>query len=293
MSDYEQLSGQLYDLYGDTAQQVYKRYVKHDPLAVPGNNYWEHVRIFMDELHAILYDKDHKLSIMSIRPESYFILTNMCVGRSFTVADLISINSKDISYSNISYDIAYEVLPGYITYRRQTPKHTHHTHELGVVAPDRPTPQVATSVMQPMYPQMHPMYPQMYMHPQIYPQMHPHMYNPYMPYHYKPALPPHSHSYSLQQTQTPSPEVRPNRPGTPATDKLRPKIIVKPVCIRRGDPKVASSVYVISDEDNVPADFYSVYCSNGVVSTNDTSTEHHVPYILPVMNRPPPPVPSQ
>jgi hypothetical protein len=282
MSGYDQLEQQLCSVYGSTAQEVYKRYVKHDPLVLPSTHYWAHVRTFMDEIHNILYDKDGKWSIMTVRPESYFLLTNMCVGRSFTVAELITINIKDITYSNISYDIAYEVLPGYITYRRQTPRHTHHGSDArSYIEPAMVTEQTVKHTLLPPHGYLQPMhpYPPVYHYPPVYPYQHPmHHYPPVYPYQ--------------QPIHQPAPEpTKENRPSTPRSELPRPKIIVKPVCIRKGDPKVASSIHVISDEDNIPVDFYSVYYSKNATSiVNDTSTEHHVPYILPIMNRPPPPV---
>jgi len=48
---------------------------------------------------------------------------------------------------------------------------------------------------------------------------------------------------------------------------------------------------VLSDSDNVPLNFYAVYCSARISRVNNTADaeQHHVPRIFPVPNRPPPP----
>ena len=129
---FQHLAHDLCQVYGHIANDIFLSYTNINPLRfkdnVSADSYWENVRIFLDEMHKILYTKEHKLSISSIRTEAYYFLCKMCIDRSFSVKELIDIrNVRSVKYNkDIANDISHISLPSYITYLRQIPSHQHH-----------------------------------------------------------------------------------------------------------------------------------------------------------------------
>jgi hypothetical protein len=266
---FSQLAAELEHVYGCNAASVFVIYTKHNPLKFTNEQaeqYWEHTRRFLDHLHAVLYAKDHQLSLHVIKPESYFFLTKICIDHAFTVTELINIrNDREQKYSkNMANDIAHHILPPYLTYRRQT-LNCSFGGASGWTGPGIVSQQaMATAMYMPMPMPMH--YPYL---PQTTPMPTP------MP--------------------MPTPRVNPFPPPSIAepVKRIRPYIRRKPTCIRKGEERTAMTegltMPLPTDTDEVPLNFYSVYCSDRANKVNNTAEEHHVPQIFPVPNRPPPP----
>ena len=107
---FEQLAHELENVYGLIANSVYSAYELHNPLKLDTEQfiqYWETTRAFLENLHSVLYHKEHQLSIYSIKPESYYFLVKMCIDRSFTLSQLIDIRND--SDNKKAKDLANEI----------------------------------------------------------------------------------------------------------------------------------------------------------------------------------------
>ena len=294
-----QLAAELEKVYGCNAMSVFSVYVKHDPLKLKPNvdQYWEHTRRFLENLHSVLYAPDHKLSLNNITPESYYFLTKTCIDHAFSVTELINVrNDREKKYAkDMANDIAHYILPPYLTYRRQTLECkftgsngpnpiSEQAKLLALPMPLPPMPFYPSMPMQmpmPFYPSMPmqlpmPFYPSMPMQMPIQPQ-------------FQPLQPLASQFQPLQ----PQPQPQPPQP------KPKPIVKRKPVCTRIGKVRESTNQDLVMPEpeemvDNVPLNFYNVYCSELANRINSAAEQHHVnvhvPQIFPVSNRPPPPV---
>jgi len=286
---YAQLAADLEHVYGCNAASVFSVYINHNPLSFTteqAEQYWEHTRRFLEHLHNVLYAKDHQLSLHSIKPESYFFLTKICLDHAFTVPELINIrnNRESKVAKDMANDIAHDILPPYLTYRRQTLNCSFDAPQNGpglVIRPPMPW-------MQPQMPWMQPQMQMPWMQPQMQmPWMQPQMQMPWM----QPQM-----QMPWMQIQTPKPACttisKPSGSGD-AIKKPKPLIIRKPKCVRTGEEKQPVenelNMPTPSDSDEVPLNFYNVYCSDRANKVNNTAEQHHIPQIFPVPNRPPPP----
>lgn len=272
---FSQLAAELKQVYGYNATAVCSVYVKHNPLKYGSDQlekYWEHTRKFLENLHMVLYAKDHQMSLHNIKPESYFFLTKICIDHAFTVTELIDIrNDREQKYAkDMANDIAHHILPPYLTYRRQinyspVPNNTGPGYiQMAPMPGGWPMPM-------PM-----PMMPQMPGWPMPMPMM------PQMPGWPMPG-------WSMPQFQPCMQEPAP----VPAPRKVKPIVKKKPTCVRKGEVKVSENLIMpvpADGTDNVPLNFYSVYCSERANIINNSADEHHVPLIFPVPNFPPPPL---
>ena len=290
------LAAELEQIYGCNAISVYSVYVKHDPLKIKPNvdQYWEHTRRFLENLHSVLYSPGHQMSLQSIAPESYYFLTKICIDHAFSVTELINVrNDREQKYAkDMANDIAHFILPPYLTYRRQT-LDCKFTSNNG----PQPVSEQAKLHAMPM-PMPMPMYPgmQMPMYPGMQMPMYPGMQMPFQGYP-RPMFPrPAPLTGAPAPAPTPAPAPVPAPAPAPATiPKSKPVIKRKPVCTRTGNIRENNSsdlVMPVPDEnaDSVPLNFYNVYCSDLTNRINSTAEQHHVPQVLPVSNRPPPPI---
>jgi hypothetical protein len=285
------LATELTQVYGYTADAIYNVYVKHNPLKYGTDKleqYWEHTRKFMEDLHRVLYDKTHQLSLHQIRPESYYFLIKTCIDHAFSITELISIrNDREKKYAkDMANDIAHNIIPPYLTYRKQTINCN--ITGSGVV----PGP----VALPPGVPPMPPMPPQQFMPFQMPMPFHPfpmqQMYMPPtmpMPMPMQMPFPPFPPFPPMQMPMMPMPMQQPTQPA-----KIRPVVKQKPVCIRNSEEKAQATEGLVmplpSDDDNIPLNFYSVYCTELANRIKNPSDEHNIPQILPVPNRPPPPL---
>ena len=290
---FSQLATELEQVYGCNAASVFSIYVKHNPLKCTDQltmeQYWEHTRRFLEQLHIVLYTKEHQLSLHNIKPESYFFLTKTCIDHSFTVTELINIrNDREHKYSkDIANEIAHHILPPYLTYRRQTINCSFDGSSIG-----------PGSISQSAYMHASPM-------PFNPSQMHasPMPFNPsQMPVQMPPfssmQMPFSSMQMPFSSMQMPFSSMQMPYPSQcsmiqPAT-RIKPTIKRKPTCIRKGEERSISDGHSLtmpplSDCDNIPLNFYNVYCSEHANNVNASEDTHHVPQIFPVSNRPPPP----
>lgn len=293
---FSQLAAELKQVYGCNAASVFSIYAKHNPLKYnvgEMEKYWEHTRRFLEHLHVVLYAKDHQLSLHKIKPESYFFLTKICIDHAFTVTELIDVrNDREAKYSkDMANEIAHHVLPPYLTYRRQTLNCSFDSPPTGpgLISPNAIPPQIPS--MPSMYPQTIPM-PQFHPQTMPMPQFHPQMMPIQVPWQQAP-IPQMTDPYTAMVTASASTMASTDTPRP--LKRIRPTIVRrKPFCVRKGDEKESVSeslsMPTISDTDNVPLNFYSVYCSERANKINNTAETHHVPQIFPVPNRPPPPV---
>lgn len=281
-----QLATELEQVYGCNAVSVYNIYVRHNPLKLKGQDmeqYWEHTRRFLEELHIVLYKEGHQLSLHKILPESYYFLTKTCIDRSFTVTELIDVrNDREHKYSkDIANEIAHHVLPPYLTYRRQTINCTIDPRNGGS------GPGYITAEAQSYAPRFQPQF-QAPFHPQFQAPFQPQFQAPFQPQQLSwPAfmMPQPGHTLpSLAALQAQSPVKR-----------IKPIVRRRPACISSGAEKqpaaTSLTMPVPTDTDNVPLNFYTIYCSEQI-STNSNTENHHIPQIFPVQNRPPPPAPE-
>jgi hypothetical protein len=275
---FSHLAAELKQVYGCTADSVFSIYVKHNPLKYGQGmmstsesepevmRYWEHTRRFLEYLHSVLYAEDHELSLHKLKPESYFFLTKICIDHAFDITELINIrNDKERKYAkDMANDISHHILPPYLTFRKQTLYCRFDGASLGpgMIAPDAQF--LGCPMPQQMMPQQMPMMPQMMMPQQM----------PMMP--------------QMMPMQPPSLIPRPIKKV-----KVRPTIRIKPTCIREGEEynllTESLEMPAPTDSDDVPLNFYSVYCTERTNKVNSSAETHHVPQIFPVPNRPPPP----
>ena len=279
---FEQLAQELDTVYGLIANSVYSAYELYNPLKLEERefcHYWETTRGFLENLHSVLYHKEHQLSIYSIKPESYYFLVKMCIDRAFTLSQLINIrnDSENKKTKDLANEIAHHVIPPYLTHRRQNINHSY--YKSNNVAPniinDPKAMYIPTQQPPPMPPQF------MYGHTMMPP---PFMYGPQMgmmppmPFMYPqgPPIPPRPSMYSVSDTEP--------------IKRRKPIIRLKPKCVRKGAEKDQLGFSIpVSPDDDTPLNFYSVYCSDRSSCINTESKDHHVPMIFPVQNRPPPP----
>lgn len=283
---FQQLADELTALYGPMATSVFRCYSTHNPLRTDRPEiYWENIRIFLHELHTILYTRDNKLNIEVIPTEAYFFLCKMCVDRSFTVANLIDIrNDRTVKHNkNIANDLSHNVLPQYITMRRQFDYHG--------LAPQAQPGTVATPPMPPMHnmmsmPQMQPYHtppmmgmPGMSNMPYMgMPSMSnmPYIGMPSMPY--MPYMPHMGMPGPVQQTQS----IR----QAAETIRIRPRILRRRDASdwKKGKGELDREVTIPLHnlQDSMPLDFYTVHRCD---------TNGAIPQVTPVPNRPPPPSP--
>lgn len=261
---FQQLADELITMYGPLASSVHQCYTIHNPLKTDQPMiYWENVRIFLHELHTILYTRDQKHNIEIIPTDAYFFLCKMCVDRSFTVADLINIrNDRTVKFNkNIANDLSHNVLPQYITARRQF-------DYTGIAPMPCPGP-VSAPPMQPMPMPIMPMMPMQHMsmmHPMMQMQM-----PPMHPMMQIPSMQPVTHAST---TDTNSIRTRPRI--------LRRIDAAKPFLKDIKDIKRDITVPIHNLKDEFPLDFYAMHRCDADAS---------VPEITSVPNRPPPPPP--
>ena len=119
----------LHTVYGARLpDDIYKYYCETNPLRInlesnsdsDSNNlnlYWECVSRFLSNLHDVLLDPKHELSINNIMTENYYFLAKVCVDRSFAIGDLIKIrNDRKVKHNkNLANLLSHHVLPFYIT----------------------------------------------------------------------------------------------------------------------------------------------------------------------------------
>jgi hypothetical protein len=280
---FEQLAYELENVYGLIAGSVYSAYELHNPLKLDVDQvpqYWEITRAFLEHLHSVLYHKEHQLSIYSIKPESYYFLVKMCIDRSFTLSQLIDVrnDSDNKKTKDLANEIAHHVIPPYLTHRRQNVSHSY--YKSNIVTPNQINDPNASFMQPPMQP---PQMPFMYGPPQM-----PFMYGPpQMPmpmpfmYPHNPPVPPRPSMYA-----TPNGGKTYSEPSK----RRKPIIRLKPKCVRKGNEKDQLGFSIpLSENNDAPLNFYSVYCSDRATCVNNESKNHHVPMIFPVQNRPPPP----
>lgn len=271
------LAKDLERVYGCIAASIHVAYTRHNPLKTTNNDvYWEHTRKFLEHLHIVLYTKNHQLSLHKIKPESYFFLVKTCIDHAYVVTELIDIrNDRENKHTkDMANYIAHHILPPYLTYRRQTLQCSF-DHNDGC-GPGR----VSIAAQSYGMPQQAPM----------------------------PVWGQTMGSVWPMQTMAPVWGAGPTWPMAPGwgqvpmqtmafndskSKKLKPAIRLKPTCTKSGAEREQSRLHmpVPSDSDNVPLNFYAVYCSARISRVNNTTDaeQHHVPRIFPVPNRPPPP----
>jgi hypothetical protein len=297
------LAAELEQVYGCNAVSVFSVYAKHDPLKLGSgalDQYWEHTRRFLEHLHSVLYAPGHQLSLHTIAPESYFFLTKICIDHAFTVTELINVrNDRERKYAkDMANDIAHYILPPYLTYRRQT-------LDCKFTGPSGPKPISAQARLHavPFYPGQMPMPMPMPMQMPFYPgQMPMPMPMPFYPGQMPMPMPfyPGQMSMSMPMPMPmPMPMQMPPVPHappvpTPAPERTKPVVKRKPVCTRTGNVRETTDQDLVMPEpdetaDNIPLNFYNVYCSELANKINSTAEQHHVPQVFPVSNRPPPP----
>lgn len=246
------LKDTLVQVYGITALTIYDIYIRYNPIGLTEENkdqYWEHTRKFLEGLHTALYRENHKFSIRVIKPESYFKLVITCLNLSFTVTETLELANCITDMTN---DISHNILPPYITFRRQT------VNCSIKLPPNPPMPQIPN----PMF------------------QYGAYGFNPYGHGAYGAyGFNPYGHgAYGAHGDETSK--------SKSVEEKIKPQIKLKPIIIRSGDLKKSDNAEVVINDD-LPLNFYSVYHKKVV---NDNSLEHHIPCIYPVSNRPPPPI---
>jgi len=278
---FSDLAADLERVYGCMAGSVYAVYALYNPLKAATNEvYWEHTRKFLEQLHMVLYTKDHQLSLHKIKPESYFFLVKTCIDHSYAVTELIDIrNDRENKHTkDMANYIAHHILPPYLTYRRQT-LHCSFDHNDGP-GPGRisvaaqsyamPMPQQSWGPMQMQMPMPMPMPMPMQM----------------------PTMPPWGQWCQMPIQTMPYGTAKISTDSQPQK-RLKPTIRLKPTCTRAGATREQPRLHmpIPSDSDNVPLNFYTVYCSARISCVNNTADaeQHHVPQIFPVPNRPPPP----
>jgi hypothetical protein len=271
------LAKDLERVYGCIAASVHAEYAMYNPLKTATNDvYWEHTRKFLEHLHIVLYTKNHQLSLHKIKAESYFFLVKTCIDHAYVVTELIDIrNDRENKHTkDMANHIAHHILPPYLTYRRQT-LHCSFDHNDGC-GPGRIS--VAAQSYAPPMPQQSPMMPPVWGQ---------------MPMQ---TMPPVWGQMPMWPWSQPSPMVFDAKLSAPQphnSKRLKPTIRLKPTCTKSGAEREQTRLHmpVPSDSDNVPLNFYAVYCSARISRVNNTADaeQHHVPRIFPVPNRPPPP----
>lgn len=254
---FQQLADELTSVYGPMATSVCQCYVTHNPLKTDKPEiYWENVRIFLHELHTILYTQDNKLNIEVIATEAYFFLCKMCVDRSFTVSDLIDIrNDRTVKHNkNIANDLSHNVLPQYITMRRQ--------FDYQGIIPSLSPGMVAMPPMQPMMGHM-----------------------PYMQYPGM-GMPPQMPMSMSMPIPVPNPVPPAPAQGT-GIIRTRPRILrrINALPLKKQETDGANrevTIPIHNLKDGLPLDFYTVHRCD---------TDGTMPQVTPVPNHPPPPSP--
>ena len=276
---FEQLASELEDVYGPISGKVYYYYTVINPLEKSDetiSQYWENVRCFLDELHKVLYNKEHTHAVENITTEGYYFLCKMCIDRSFTVSDLINIrNNRTSKYGKIlANEISHNVLPLHIMYLRQITNRSHY----GLNQPQVGKPNYAHQLPQVM-PGM--MSNQMMPMPMPMTGMMP---NPMM------SMPGMIHPMMMPNPMMMTPPA--DRPEQVKTERVRPK----PRCVRRNaqdlSPEGEDGPIIplpIDGCDTIPLNFYGTYCGDAAGKYAAVPKEHHIPKIMPVSNQPPPP----
>ncbi len=289
----DQLASELNDVYGSVAGNIFHYYRSINPLTrIEPKVYWENVRVFLDELHQVLYRKDHTHSVDKINTENYYFLCKMCVDRSFAIYDIISIrNDRDQqSCKLLANEIAHNVLPLYILYLRQIPNKTHyHNSEPGLISLSAIPPHMRQ--LQQGSSGIPPGTPGQYSPPQgatgqySVSQYGMPQYG-ILPY----GMPPYGMpQYGVPLYGMPDIHTMYGASGMPAMlPPAPPKIRPKPRCIRRGDAKQIAATKCVplpdDDEDTFPLSMCSSL--DGYVSVPEI---HHVPKIMPLLNQVQPP----
>lgn len=275
---FEQLSTELNSLYGPVADGVYKCYTSADPLA-KGNTaeYWENVRLFLDELHRVLFLRDHTHCVEKLCTENYYFLTKLCVDRSFSLPDLITVrNDRKKQHCKIlANDISHNVLPLYILYLKQDNGRKHTVTDC-TPGPVRAPPGLTPYCYGPYMP------PGMQM-PGLMPQYMPMPQGMPMPYYMPMPMPGPMSCYMPMPMPMPPgmPQYRPaSMPSAPNSIPSKPpRILPKPRCIKKDTPPPAMHLKLSEDDEEIlPITSYTMF--------NPIVTDAPIPKILPVLPAP-------